>query len=93
MFKVVYNYDPNLPEMVSHMGRLFNCVERGVKEFKTADEARNFWFECTKPETKIGELMPAEEFNNGIIPIEEVTELEEILLGGDAEFFDDDYED
>ncbi len=37
--------------------------------------------------------MPAEEFNNGIIPIEEVTELEEILLGGDIEFFDDDYED
>ena len=81
MITIVYNYDPNLPYDRHHTGRLHKCTERGSKNFRYSEKAIAFWMECTKPETELGEIMEAKEFNKETITTlqHRVDELEEFV--------------
>ena len=81
MITIVYNYDPNLSHERHHTGRLCKCTERGTRNFKHNEKAIAFWMECTKPETELGEIMEAKEFNKETITTlqHRVDELEEFV--------------
>jgi hypothetical protein len=81
MITIVYNYDPNLSYERHHTGRLHKCTERGIRRFNYSEKAIAFWMECTKPETELGEIMEAKEFNKETITTlkHRVNELEEFV--------------
>ena len=56
--RVIYNGCLNLPREHNHTAKLSQCKAVFWKQFDTAEQAIDFWFECTSPITDLEALIP-----------------------------------
>jgi len=54
MIKVEFSCDSR----GNHRAELIDCISSSVKEFATAEEAINFFNQCTEPITQLSEIYP-----------------------------------